>query len=424
MSSVIELAVDAINVSNRYRKDHGDIGGLAASIEQLGLLQPIGVTASHDLVFGHRRLLAFHKLGRATIPARVIDVPAIVLAEHAENEIRKDFTVSERVAIGQAVEAELGKRQGQRTDLASDGQESLLELRQNFDEVEPGKRTDQIAADKAGFGNKETYRQAKAVVEKAAPELVDAVDRGTVAVSTAAKLATAPVAVQQQAAADPKKAVELAKAASAAKVKEIRQTAKEETQAITAGKKAAVIDRLETIAAREVEKPTGLYDVLVIDPPWPMQKIERDVRPNQTGFDYPTMSEEELAHLELPADKDCHVWVWTTHKFLPMALRLIETWGLKYVCTFVWHKPGGFQPIGLPQYNAEFAVYARKGTPTFVDTTAFNTCFNAPRGAHSEKPQEFYDMVFRVTAGRRLDMFNRRQIEGFSSWGNEAIHHG
>lgn len=192
-------------------------------------------------------------------------------------------------------------------------------------------------------------------------------------------------------------------------------------QAKTEMKRAEVKQRLEDIVVREVEAPTGLFDVIVIDPPWAMEKIERDVAPNQVGFDYPTMSEQELSALNIPADEHCHMWLWTTHKFLPMALRLLEAWKFKYVCTFVWHKPGGFQPFGLPQYNCEFAIYARKGTPQFVDTKAFNVCFDAPRGAHSEKPDAFYDVVRRVTGGRRLDMFNRRAIDGFSTWGNEAV---
>jgi N6-adenosine-specific RNA methylase IME4 len=181
-----------------------------------------------------------------------------------------------------------------------------------------------------------------------------------------------------------------------------------------------VAEKLRDVADREVEAPTGLFDVIVIDPPWPMEKIERDERPNQVHFDYPVMTEGELAALDIPADKDCHVWLWTTHKFMPMALRLLNAWGLSYVCTFVWHKPGGFQPVGLPQFNCEFALYARKGSPRFLDTKALPVCFNAPRGAHSEKPEEFYDTVRRVTGGRRLDMFNRRQIEGFKGWGKEA----
>lgn len=192
------------------------------------------------------------------------------------------------------------------------------------------------------------------------------------------------------------------------------------TKAIQEIRKQAQIERLNEIAAQPVAELDGRYDVIVIDPPWPMNKIEREARPNQVAFDYPTMSESELSALNIPAADNCHAWLWTTHKFMPMAFRLLDKWGLKYVCTFVWHKPGGFQPVGLPQYNCEFALYARKGSPKFLDTKAFPVAFNAARGAHSEKPGEFYDVVRRVTGGRRLDMFNRRAIDGFTGWGKEA----
>lgn len=83
----------------------------------------------------------------------------------------------ERVEIGKVVEAELGKRQGQRTDLQNENQGGLLddELSHRGDEVSG--RTDEIAAEKAGFESRRSYRDAKTVVENAAPELVAAVDR-------------------------------------------------------------------------------------------------------------------------------------------------------------------------------------------------------------------------------------------------------
>ena len=184
--------------------------------------------------------------------------------------------------------------------------------------------------------------------------------------------------------------------------------------------RAEAINNLENINTLEAKAIEGVYDVVVIDPPWEMKKIERDVAPSQVEFDYPTMNEFELSNLEIPCADDCHVWLWTTHKHMPMAFNLLNYWNLNYICTFVWHKPGGFQPFGLPQYNCEFALYARKGSPTFFDLKDFNTCFSGKRNGHSTKPDEFYAIVKRVTAGRRLDMFSRRSIDGFDGWGNEA----
>jgi len=51
----------------------------------------------------------------------------------------------------------------------------------------------------------------------------------------------------------------------------------------------------------------GEYRTIVIDPPWKMEKIEREVRTNQVGFDYRTMSVDEIAAIKVGdfAADDC-----------------------------------------------------------------------------------------------------------------------
>ena len=93
-----ELKISDIKVGSRHRKDMGDLSSLAESIREEGLLQAIGVTETLELVFGERRLRAHRDiLKKKTILARIVDVTSIIAGEFAENEIRKDFTASERV---------------------------------------------------------------------------------------------------------------------------------------------------------------------------------------------------------------------------------------------------------------------------------------------------------------------------------------
>ncbi len=196
------LPLDAIKIGSRFRQDNGDIGALARSIEEIGLLHPIVVTPENDLVCGQRRIEAARLLGWQEIPVRFVNIGAIVLGEQAENELRKDFTVSERVAIGTAVEAELGERRGRPSE----------ENPQNLAEYS-GRETRDIAAGKSGFGNGESYRQAKAIVEKGTPELIEAVDRGDVSINAGAQVARLPEPEQREIlASGPKAAIEAARA--------------------------------------------------------------------------------------------------------------------------------------------------------------------------------------------------------------------
>ena len=89
-------------------------------------------------------------------------------AEHDENEVRKDFTPSERVAIVAALNPQT--RESNRGNARSD----------NCPTAQP---TVEEAATRAGFSGEKEYRRARAVVANGAPELVDAMDAGEVSVS-------------------------------------------------------------------------------------------------------------------------------------------------------------------------------------------------------------------------------------------------
>ncbi|MNH11287.1 Chromosome-partitioning protein Spo0J [compost metagenome] len=196
---IIQCQASLIKVENRFRKDFGDIESLAKSISELGLLQPIGIDSGYRLVFGERRLRACLSLGWQKIPVRTVHIESILKGELAENEFRKDFTPSERVAIGEAIERELGNRLG--ANQHSEGPE-------NF--PDPKGDTRDLAAKAAGFGNGKTYEQAKRVTNDAAPELVQAMDEGRASVSAAASLLTLPKDQQAVVACGDKKSIQKA----------------------------------------------------------------------------------------------------------------------------------------------------------------------------------------------------------------------
>jgi N6-adenosine-specific RNA methylase IME4 len=363
-----QVAIESIYIGSRHRPVR-NLQRYVDSIADVDLLQPVVVHAAGFLVAGARRLAAYRALGRHEVPVYIIDIDPelLVRAEHDENVVREPFTLSEMVAIKRALEPALQAEAKERRGGDHRGNPG------NFPVL--GRTRDQVAA---GLGvSGKTLEAAEVIVVAAGAEplkYADLVDK----MDTTGKVNGA--------------------------YKEFR--------------KRHLAEKLTVAPAADV---TGVYEVIVVDPPWPADMIQLDIRPNQIDFNYARMTEDELVNFDIPAmaADDCHLFCWATQKFLPMALRLIETWGFRYVCTFVWHKPGGFQPIDLPQYNCEFVLYGRRGSPSFVDTKAFPTCFEAPRREHSRKPDAFYEMVKRVTAGKRIDVFSREARDGFAQYGNE-----
>jgi N6-adenosine-specific RNA methylase IME4 len=382
------LNIDEIKIDKKFEDrlpspEDDAFASLVTSILENGIIVPLAVTEDGLLLDGHRRLKAAAIVGVSSVPVRVVPV-------------REGESWDKAVALA----TNLHRRhlnEAQRADLGS----SLLRV-----ERKAAKERQLAGKGSEGSGGRGKKKETLPSVDGKVSR-----NQSTTAAIVAKSVGVSAATVER---------VERVKKEDPKLAKEMLDGTITVSQAVQEIKREAKRDELEDVENVRAKAVKGVFDVIVIDPPWQIKKIERDCRPNQVELDYPTMHVDEIGDLAIPVADDCHVFLWTTHRFLPQAFDLLGGWGLKYVCTMVWHKAGGFQPVGLPQFNCEFALYARHGTPQFLSTKAFPLCFNAPRGMHSEKPEEFYETLRRVTAGRRLDMFNRREIEGFDGWGNQV----
>jgi N6-adenosine-specific RNA methylase IME4 len=175
---------------------------------------------------------------------------------------------------------------------------------------------------------------------------------------------------------------------------------------------------------RELATPLdaqGLFQTIVIDPPWDWGD-EGDV--NQFGRakpDYHTMPIEDIEALPVGriADENCHLYLWATNRSLPKAFRLLEAWGFRYITLLTWHKPS----LGMGNYFrgcTEQVLFGVKGSQP-LRRHDVGTHFEAPRGErHSEKPEAFYQLVETCSHGPFIDLFGRKGREGWVVWGENG----
>ncbi len=100
----MKIAIEDIKVDEnmRIRKEVGDLQPLEDSIQKVGLLNPIVIDETGELIAGYRRLFACKNLGMTEIDVTIVDVAEDKMGklevELAENFHRKDFTPEEILA--------------------------------------------------------------------------------------------------------------------------------------------------------------------------------------------------------------------------------------------------------------------------------------------------------------------------------------
>lgn len=162
---------------------------------------------------------------------------------------------------------------------------------------------------------------------------------------------------------------------------------------------------------------TDLYDVIVLDPPWPYGR-EYDPENSRVANPYPEMSLDEIGGIDLPAKDNCVLFLWTTHAFIESSFILVKRWGFDYKAIIVWDK----EKMGMGntiRMQCEFCLLAIKGIPLITGSSTRDIIREARR-EHSRKPDGFYDMVLNITNGKRIDYFSREKREGFVQYGAET----
>jgi N6-adenosine-specific RNA methylase IME4 len=367
--------IDEVIICQRHRKDVGDISGLAASMAELGLLQAIGITPDGILLWGERRLRAAQQLGWKTILVTVkdIDPEDRVRCERAENECRKNFTLSEAVAIKRTLEpiereaAKERQREGGRRGGEASGK---------LPEASKGNAADK-AARATGMARR-TLAKAEAVVDAAEAE--------------------------------PEKFGKL--------LADMDRTGR----ADGVYRRLKIAKQAELIRAEPPPLPgNGPYRVIVCDVAWPYEK--RDSDPSQRGaLPYITSAIADVCKIPVAsiAAPDCILWFWVTNHHMREAFSVLDAWGFEQKTILTWVKDR-FGNGDWLRGQTEHCLMCVRGKP-IVELTNQTTVIHAPARGHSAKPVEFYDFVEKLCpAPRYADLFSRYQhSDRWDCHGDEA----
>ena len=359
-----------IQIGKRFRSRLGDIKSLAGNIEEIGLLHPIVVDDAGNLIAGYRRLMAWRALGWSDedIPMHTVSLKDILRGQVDENIQRLDFSLSEKVAIAESLEAETVKQASNR-ELA--GSKPSVNLTEGL-----GDSRD-ILASNVGL-SWQTLQKAREIVAAAQGDpdqygpLVEKMDR-------------------------------------TGKVSGIYETFKRRNRAAVLG---------------DAAPPVGIYRTIVVDPPWPELVATGEGDRRKAEKEYPTLSLPEILAkgrdewVSPIADESCHLYLWVTNSMLPHVFPLVTAWGFTYRNLLTWTKPD----FGIGRYfrgATEHIVFATKGDiPLKRDDVP--TWFQADKHRHSQKPDEFYRIVESVSYPPFMDINARTPRDGWSVWGNEV----
>lgn len=258
--------------------------------------------------------------------------------------------------------------------------------------------------------------RAKTVQEHATPEVKAAYDAGHIAPSVAADIASLP----------PEQQVEIIKQADP---KALRAVVKQARTAQQAAKKEKRAEREAVLAEKIQALPDKRYGVIVADPEWRFEPYSRETGMDRSADNhYPTSSVEQIKTRDVQsiAADDCVLFLWATAPMLPQALDVLAAWGFTYKTHAIWFKRRAGEGRGTGYWflgeHEILLVGVRGNVVPPAMGMQFRSVFEAPVGAHSEKPDIVLEMVEAYFPNLPKIELNRRgpARPGWDAWGNEA----
>jgi N6-adenosine-specific RNA methylase IME4 len=180
------------------------------------------------------------------------------------------------------------------------------------------------------------------------------------------------------------------------------------------------------VKAKNMDK----YQLIYCDPPWLWKARSSKGEGRSAKNHYSVMTLDDIKCLPVAkiAEKDSVLLMWAIDPMLPQALEVIQAWGYTYkTVAFYWAKTNtkseGFA-VGCGYYtraNPEMCLLATKGKGLSRVSKSVRRLVVAPRGRHSEKPDEVRKRIVQLFGDvSRIELFARMQVPGWIAWGNEV----
>ena len=186
-------------------------------------------------------------------------------------------------------------------------------------------------------------------------------------------------------------------------------------------------------AASSLLKTAGnkQFATILADPPWQFQNRTGKVAPEHKRLNrYGTMDLDEICALPVEeiADDPAHLYLWVPNALLPDGLRVMESWGFRYVSNIIWEKvrkDGGPDGRGVGFYFrnvTEILLFGVRGknARTLQPGRRQVNIIRSRKREHSRKPDEQYPIIEGCSWGPRLELFSRGKRKGWTVWGNQA----